>query len=78
MTIAVYADTLGVATCRGATCRQTITWAEVVASGKKMCFSGRPVALRTEHEGATHRLINHYDMADVHWSTCRDRQAFKR
>jgi hypothetical protein len=77
-TIAVYADTEGVARCRGDACQQTITWAEVVGSGKRMCFSGTPVPLRSEHEGATHRLIHHYAWDDNHWATCPDRVRFKR
>lgn len=74
-TIAVYADTRGPGTCRG--CGARMTWAEVVASGKRMCFTGDPVALRTEH-GADHRLIEHLDFAENHWATCPEAPSFRR
>jgi hypothetical protein len=76
-TIAVYADTRGVAVCRGRTCRQSITWAEVVGSGKRMCFTGEPVPLRTEQDAAG-RLIEVLAFDDNHWATCPDRETFRR
>lgn len=74
--IEVWADTIGVARCTGATCGQRIMWAQVVSSGRRMCFTGRPTPLATRHEG--NRLIEAYDFAANHWATCADRQRFKR
>jgi hypothetical protein len=75
-TIEIYADTRGPGKCRG--CRAPIEWAEIVASGKKMCFDGQIVALETRHDPATHRLIEKVDLATNHWATCPDRDAFRR
>ncbi len=75
-TIEVYHDTLGPGVCRG--CKASITWAEVVKTGRKMCFTGKPVALRTRHEDATRRLIDEYDFDDNHWKDCPEAKAFKR
>jgi hypothetical protein len=74
-TIAVYADSRGSGTCRG--CEERITWAETL-KGKRMPFDGSPVALRTEHDAGTHRLIEHLPFEANHWATCRARDQFKR
>lgn len=74
-TLAVYADTRGFGTCRG--CGARITWAEVVTSGRRMPFTGAPVALRTEHTD-DRRLVEHLDFADNHWAACPQRDQFKR
>jgi len=76
-TIGVLADTKGQARCRGANCGAAITWAEVAASGKRMCFTGDPVALRTEHT-ADGRLVEHLPFDDNHWAACPDRARFGR
>lgn len=89
-TLAVYADTRGRGTCRG--CGAAITWAEVVASGKRMPFTGDPVPLRTENERANlsdicagpetplgftgGRVIEHLPFEDNHWAACPQRQRF--
>lgn len=75
-TIEVYHDTLGPGICRG--CHAGITWAEIVTTGKRMCFTGRPVALRTRHEDSTRRLIDAYDFDDNHWRACPNAGDFKR
>lgn len=75
-TIQIFADTRGRAKCRG--CHAPIEWAEVVASGKKMCFDGQIVALSTHHDPATRRLIEVADLATNHWATCPERDQFKR
>lgn len=74
-TLAVYADSKGRASCRG--CGAAITWAELVSSGKRMCFTGDPVALRTEH-GEDRRLIEHLAFEENHWATCPNAPQFKR
>lgn len=74
--IAIYADTRGSARCRG--CHAPIEWAEVVSSGKKMCFDGQIVALETRHEDATRRLIEVVDLGANHWATCPQRDQFRR
>ena len=74
-TIEIYSDTKGKARCRG--CQAPITWAEVVKSGKKMCFDGEPVAITTRHDEG-HRLIETLDLTENHWATCPDAPAFKR
>jgi hypothetical protein len=74
-TIFVYSDTRGTAKCRG--CGASITWAQVVKSGKRMCFDGDPVALRTRHDDSR-RLIEELDLDTNHWATCPDAKTFKR
>lgn len=84
-TIAVYADTRGRGTCRG--CGAAMTWAEVVASGKRMPFTGDPVPLRTENQCAAEinllgftggRVIDHLAFDDNHWASCQARDQFKK
>jgi hypothetical protein len=75
-TIEIFADTRGKAICRG--CGQPIEWAEIVKSGKKMCFNGEIVALSTRQEPETARLIEAADFATNHWGTCPKREEFKR
>jgi len=77
-TIAIYADTRGRGRCRAQACGVVLTWAEVVATGKRMCFDGDPVALRTRHEPETHRLIEELDLADNHWQRCPGAPSFRR
>ena len=72
--IAVFADTKGRAPCRG--CGASITWAEVVKSGKRMCFTGAPVALRTEHT-EDRRLVEYLPFEDNHWAMCPNAPQFK-
>lgn len=74
-TIEVYADTKGRARCSGPTCGALLTWAEVVKSGKKMCFTGDPVPRSSRHS-PDHRLIEALPFAENHWATCPDRRAF--
>lgn len=75
-TIEIYADTRGPGTCRG--CGAAMEWAEVVKSGKKMCFTGTIVALQTRHDERTHRLIEAVAFDTNHWGTCPARDQFKR
>ena len=76
--IEVYADTRGVSRCTGRTCGQRILWAEVVKSGKKMCFNDpEAVALKQRAEPGSNRLIESLDLDDNHWATCPDRKQFK-
>lgn len=76
-TIEVYADTRGVSTCRGQSCREKIIWAEIVGSKRKMCFQGDAVPLRTRYD-ESHRLIEAFDFNDNHWAHCPDRERFAR
>lgn len=75
--IQVYADTVGQSRCTGPTCRALISWAQVVKTGRKMCFDGELVAIRTSHD-ADWRQIWDVDLDTNHWATCPDRQQFKR
>ena len=76
-TIEIYADTRGVSRCTGPTCGQKILWAQVVKSGKKMCFNDiELVALSTRREMATGRLIESVDLDANHWATCSDVNRF--
>jgi hypothetical protein len=72
----VYADTVGRARCRGESCRAPITWAELVTTGRKMCFDGELVALRTDDRDG--RQIWEVDLDANHWATCVDSKGFKR
>lgn len=75
--IQVYADTVGRARCSGPTCGAAITWATVVASGRKLCFDGELVALKTSMD-ADHRQIWEVSGDDMHWATCLDVERFRR
>lgn len=75
-TIEIYADTRGFARCRG--CGAAIEWAEIVATGKKMCFDTAIVALATRHSPQTNRLIEVVDLETNHWASCPDAAKFKR
>jgi hypothetical protein len=77
-TIEIYADTRGKGTCRG--CHAAITWGEVVKTGKKMCFTGEPVALRTWHSDDLlgRRLIEIIDLDENHWRACVSVDSFRR
>ena len=75
--IEVYAASRGRAACRGKTCGQSLLWARVVLSGAAMCFTGdpKPLYTRTDADG---REIVAYPLSANHWSTCPDRQRFKK
>jgi hypothetical protein len=75
-TIEIFADTRGKARCR--LCDAPIEWAEIVKSGKKMCFDGEIVALTTRHEDATGRLIEAVAFDTNHWATCPNADDFRR
>lgn len=75
-TIEVWADTRGRAQCKA--CGAGMTWAEVVATGKRMPFTGDPVALTTRHDSATRRLVEVLDLGANHWATCTDPNRFRR
>ena len=75
--IEIYADTKGRARCRGQRCGAWITWAEVVNTGAKMCFDGRPEPLSTR-EDLTGRAIEALPFESNHWASCPDREQFKR
>ncbi len=75
-TIEIFADTRGKARCHG--CGQAIEWAEVVKSGKRMCFDNEIVALLTRTDLGSRRLIEIVDLATNHWATCPQRDRFKR
>lgn len=77
-TIEIWADTKGRARCTGRTCGQMLTWAEIVKSGKKMCFTGDPRPLRTEKDFLTGRTIEALPFDANHWATCPDRRSFGR
>jgi hypothetical protein len=76
-TIEIYADTRGLGTCRDARCGARLTWAEVVTSGKRMCFTGEPVARQTRHDAAG-RLIEALPWDENHWIACPGAQTFRR
>ena len=72
----VWGDTVGRSTCRHDACRARITWAEGADSGRRMCFDGELVALKTEHrDGRVAWLV---DLADNHWATCPGADQFRR
>ena len=79
-TIGVFADTVRTGQCSGRSCRATITWARVAVSNHWMCFSGAPVALRTESasERPDGRRVEHFAFDDNHWATCPNSADFGR
>lgn len=77
-TIQIFADSRGRGTCTATTCRATIEWAEVVASGKKMCFN-TPIAVLSAHVDPTsRRRVEVVDLATNHWGSCPAAGQFKR
>lgn len=74
--IEIFKDTRGLATCKG--CGKPIEWAEIVASGKKMCFDGRIVALGGRTYQTNGRHIEFVDLATNHWAVCPDRDKFRK
>jgi hypothetical protein len=78
-TIEIFADTRGISPCTGRTCGRRILWAQVVKSGKRMCFDDLELpALSTRHDPASNRLIETVDLTVNHWATCPDARAFNR
>jgi hypothetical protein len=76
-TIEVWDDSLGVERrCSGAHCTEKIQWAEIVKSGKRMCFTAPAVPLHTKHDEQTGRLIAVMAFEDNHWATCPDAKSF--
>jgi hypothetical protein len=75
-TTEIYSDTRKPGTCRGRSCGAAIVFATIVKSGKTMPFSGDPVALKTRHEDATHRLIETVDLGASHFADCPDAKKF--
>jgi hypothetical protein len=75
--IEVYGDTVGRNFCRDVACEAPLIWAEVVKTGRKMCFNGDAVPVQTRHDEAG-RLIEIYDVADNHWAVCPGAKSFKR
>lgn len=76
--VEIYADTRGSSPCRGPNCRAMLTWAVVVRTGSRMCFTGDPVALKTRLEPSTNRLIETVDLNENHWGVCPDAPSFRR
>jgi hypothetical protein len=74
-TIQVWHDTRGRARCRG--CDARIEWAEIVASGRRMCFDDDIVVLQTVRDPESHRLIDVVDLTRNHWATCVARDQFR-
>lgn len=64
--------------CNGATCTDKLQWAEIVKSGKRMCFTAPAVPLRTKTDEQTGKLIAVMAFNDNHWRTCADAKNFKR
>jgi hypothetical protein len=76
-TIEIYADTRGPGVCRGKDCGRRILWAEVVRTGKKMCFNDpEEVALSTRHEPSSGRLIEALEFSHNHWASCPNANGF--
>lgn len=76
-TIEVWADTRGQGICRAPACAAPLLWYEIVASGKRMCFEGRAVAIQTRHSD-DRRLIEIFAADDTHWVRCPGAQRFRR
>lgn len=74
--IKIYADTRGMAKCRG--CGAWIEWAEVVKSGRRMCFTGAIVVVARGRHPTSNRVIETADLATNHWADCPDAGKFKR
>jgi hypothetical protein len=72
--IAVWHDTRGRARCKG--CDARIEWAEVIASGKRMCFDNDILVYQSfDRDG---RQVDVVDLTRNHWATCPLREQFRR
>lgn len=74
--IEVWADTKGYAMCNGPTCKTRLLWAELVKSGKKMCFNGTAAVVGSRSQDG--RLVEAFAFKENHWASCPDRRSFKR
>jgi len=72
-TISVWHDRRSRSRCRG--CDARIEWAEVVASGKRMCFDD--VFVLSSHVHTNGRTIDVVDLTRNHWATCPARDQFR-
>jgi hypothetical protein len=77
VTIRVWADTEERSVCREGSCRKRLLWAEVVESGRRMCFEAAAVVLRVETD-LLDRRIHVYDLADSHWGSCTNPDRFRK
>lgn len=76
-TIRVWADTARPGTCRGEKCRQPITFAENLKSGKQTPFNGpRLLPLAIERDRVTGRQIFVMDFEESHFRKCVDVKQF--
>jgi len=75
-TIDVWADTEGIGTCRDSACQKRILWAQIVKSGRRMCFEADAPVLKTAISPTDGRAIHSYDLADNHWATCPGAKGF--
>lgn len=64
--------------CREPRCQVPLWFVETVASGKKIPLDTEPVALKTELDADTGRLIWHVDASDVHFTRCVGATQFRR
>lgn len=69
-TIAVYADSIRFGRCRSSDCGASIFFAQTVATGKHMPFTGEPVPLRTTIDDASGRQVYHLDFEHSHFRDC--------
>lgn len=72
----IFADTRGGGTCRS--CQAPIVWAEIVKSGKKMPFNPPLVALLTDHDKGSGRLVEGVALDESHFATCPNAPAWRK
>lgn len=73
----VWADTIRHGFCRDAACGARLTFAQNVRTGNVMPFSGELVALRTDTERETGRVMWQVDLRDAHFATCPGAAGFR-
>lgn len=77
MILQVWDDSRGTGQCRS--CHATITWYELVSSGKRMPFDGDEIVyVKTDTEGR--RLVGHIDATinKSHFATCPEATTWRR
>ncbi len=74
--IAIWANTIRVGKCRAATCRARIFFAETVARGKNMPFSGDPIPYERDKDRTTGREIWRVPFESIHFRDCREANRF--
>lgn len=74
----IWADTIRHDTCKAASCRRPVVFAQNVKTGNYMIFDGVPAAIARERELETGRDMWTIELTTSHFATCPAKQQFRR